>query len=376
MTVQVRRFDRSTIIVKKRDDGAISGEAIATRAGVFKYRQPDGTIRSEFRSPAEVFKADSMASAKMVPITDRHPDEFVTPENAKELSVGFTGENVRADGNNLVVPVNINTVQGIAAVDDGRKELSFGYACRVDEEAGEWEGEPYSHAQHEITYNHLALVGNARAGDVATLRLDAADAVQTTVEDERKESRTMKVKLDSGLEYECAPEVSVELERVKKDAAEQRVAAEDATKKLDAVTAERDEFKTRAEKAEKIDHTEAITAGIKARLDVLDVARKVVDDETKKKLDGMSNEDIRKAVILASDPELKLDGKSEDYLAVRFDMIVEKLDAKGDDDQAQKNANTALGGTGRRDGATETHEEKRDAAIAATKARSLGKAAQ
>jgi hypothetical protein len=379
MSIEVRRFDRSSIIVKRRDDGVIAGEAIATRAGVFKYRQPDGTIRAEFRSPAEVFKADSMASAKMVPITDLHPDAFVTPDNAKELSVGFTGENVRADGDNLVVPVNINTAQGIKAVDDGRSELSFGYTCKVDEVAGTWKGEAYTHAQSDIKYNHLALVELARAGHVASLRLDAEDAVMTMeVEEPRKESRTMtKVKLDSGLEYDCAPEVAVELDQVKTARNDAVTKSGELQKKLDAVTAERDEFKARAEKAEKTDHSEAIANGVKARLDVLCRARKVVDEETQKKLDSMGDGEIRVAVIKSKYPDLDLEGMSDDYVAARFDAIVE---AAGDEQHAdegktpaQRNADSVMGGAKdkRKDAKVDADQARLDA-VEKMKARSRG----
>lgn len=369
MTVEVRRFDRSSIIVKRRDDGVIAGEAIATRAGVFKYRQPDGTIRAEFRPPAEVFKSDSMASARMVPITDRHPEAFVTPDNAKELSVGFTGENVRADGDNLVVPVNINTAQGIAAVDGGRSELSFGYTCKVDEIAGEWNGEPYTHAQSDIKYNHLALVEQGRAGHVASLRLDAEDAVMTIVEDHRKESRDMKkVKLDNGIEYDCAPEVAVEFDQVRAQRDEAVEKRDGLQKQIDAVTAERDEFKARAEKAEKIDHSEAIANGVKSRLDVLAKASKVVSDEVKAKLDGMSDAEIRAAVISAKYPDLDLAGKSPEYVAARFDAIIESAG----DGQAQNNAQTIIGDASKKqDGATDADKVRLDA-VEQMKKRSRG----
>ncbi len=364
------RFDRSTIAnVSRADDGSIVGEAVITRSGVFKYRSSDGSIRSEFRPPSEVFRADSLSSARMLPITNKHPSEFITPENAKQLAVGFTGENVRQDGRHVIAPVKINTAEGIAAVDGGRRQLSLGYKCRVDEEAGVFDGEEYTHVQRGIAYNHLALVDQARAGHEATLRLDAADAVMT-VEEPGKERTTMgsKVRLDNGIEYDCAPEVAVELERVRKergDAAEKR---DELQKQLDATTAERDEFKARAEKAEKVDHTEAIATGIKTRLDLLGKARKALDEKEHEKLDAMGDDEIRQAVIKAKHPDLDLEGKSAEYVSARFDAIVESLG----DSAAQKNADTVMGDKTKHRDSKDDSEKKRTDAIEAMKRRSRG----
>jgi hypothetical protein len=374
MTVEVRRFDRSKINVTRRDDGVIIGEAVATRAGVFKYRQPDGTIRAEFRSPLEVFKADSMASARMVPITDRHPSDFVRPENAKELSVGFTGENVRADGHNLVVPLNINTAEGVAAVDGGRNELSFGYGCEVVESSGRWDGEEYTHAQRNIKYNHLALVESARAGKVASLRLDAHDAVMQ-IESERKESVTMgeKVRLDSGISVECDPHLAADFNKARSEREDAQKKADDLQKKLDSITAERDELKERVEKAEKVDHSAEIEKGIKARMSIVERASKVLDEDEVKKFDDMSNDEIRNAVIAKKYPDLDLSEKSGDYLSSRFDAICETLD-EADDGTAQKNADKVLGDPkeGKRADGMSDHEKKRDEAIVAMKKKSHG----
>jgi hypothetical protein len=374
---EVLRFDRSSIAnVGRADDGSIVGEAIITRAGVFKYRGPDGSTRRELRPPGEVFRGDSLGSAKMLPITDDHPSEFVSPANAKKLAVGFTGENVRQDGNHVVAPIKINTAEGIAAVDGGRRQLSLGYKCSVEEESGRFDGEDYTHVQRGITYNHLALVDRARAGNVATLRLDAADAVMADVEDTKKEGRKMtaKVRLDSGLEYDCAPEVKVALDQVTKDRTDAVTERDELKKKLDAVTAERDEFKARAEKAEKVDHSEAISKGITARMDVLGKARKVLDEEQQKKLDSMKDEEIRQAVIKAKYPDLDLEGKSAEYVDARFDAIVEKLE--DDDGTAQQNADKVIGDAGKKkktDGDPQA-DQKREDALEKMKARSRGEA--
>jgi hypothetical protein len=375
---QVLRFDEGSIgSVRRADDGSIVGEAVITRAGVFKYRMPDGSTRSELRPPEEVFKHDSLRSAKMLPITNRHPSEFVSPGNAKQLAIGFTGETVRRDGYHVLASVKINTSEGIAAVDAGRRQLSLGYTCSVEEEAGRFDGEDYTHVQRGIGYNHLALVDRARAGDMATLRLDAEDAVMSVEEDTRKESRRMvKVRLDStGIEYDVPPEVKAELDRLGKERNDANERCDALTKERDALTGERDELKERAEKAEKVDHSEAIAEGVKAKLDAMEKAEKaktILGEEEQAKLDGKSEAEIRDAVIAAKYPNFDFDGKSDDYLNSRFDAIIEAVESEADDDTAQKNADAVLGDAKRNDGVKKSADQIRQDAIAKMCARSRG----
>lgn len=176
-----------------------------------------------------------------------------------------------------------------------------------------------------------------------------------------------KVKLDNGIEYDCAPEVAVEFDRVRLDRKQAVEKSDELAKKVETLTAERDEFKARAEKAEKVDHAEAIAAGIKARLDVLTKASKLVSDEVKDKLDGMSDAEIRTAVIAAKYPDLDLTGKSPEYVAARFDAIVES----SSDDTAQQNAQIIIGDKSKKTDAAKSDQVRMDA-IEKMKIRSRG----
>jgi hypothetical protein len=51
----------------------------------------------------------------------------------------------------------------------------------VERKDGNFHGEPYTHVQRRIRYNHLALCDKARAGAQATLRLDADDAIMVEI---------------------------------------------------------------------------------------------------------------------------------------------------------------------------------------------------
>lgn len=95
------------------------------------------------------------------------------------------------------------------------------------------------------------------------------------------------------------------------------------------MTAERDTLTDKVEQLEKVDHSEEISAAVKARLELERTAEKYLDKEAK--IDSMSDVEIREALILKASPEAKLDGKSADYIAARLDGALELLSAAGDE---------------------------------------------
>ena len=332
---EVKRFDYIALPggIKRTDEGFIEADPIVTRMGIFSYRGPGGTVRKEFRSDAVVFSEDALKSIRMIPITDNHPDDFVTPENASKLAIGMTGENARRDGDTVRVPIKITTQAGVEAVEGGRLQLSLGYRCRVERKDGEFNGEKYTHVQSNIICNHLALCDRARAGAQATLRLDTDDAamVETGLEKSElgKEKTKMpgKVRLDSGIEYECPPEVEAAYNAVTKARTDAADALTAETKAKDELQGKHDALVKEAEELKKVDNADAISKGVKARVALEAAVKPMLSEEDAKKIDAMSDSELRVAAIKASDE--KFDGKdadgkarSDDYLAARFDAAV------------------------------------------------------
>jgi len=66
---------------------------------------------------------------------------------------------------------------------------------------------------------------------------------------------------------------------------------------------------------------------VETRTSICETASKLVKDFKK---DGLSNTEIKKQVIVAISPDVKLDEKSEDYIDARFDGIVENMDSYKD----------------------------------------------
>jgi len=314
-------------------EGYLTGEAKVARIGVQAYQDGAGGIRREYRPPAEVFAADAIASFKNVPVTFNHPNErLVTSENAKRLGVGFVGENLRVDGDWLVMPITINDAETISQIEGGVVELSAGYVSNVIDEAGEYDGQVYDARQTQIRGNHVAIVQQARAGSDARLNLDAADAVAINQQPEVKTDmadKTVTVRVD-GIEYDTAPEVerhiSKQAERIDSlgtELADAKKATDEAQAKADAAAEELETLKaTRTD--------EAVSTAVKARIDLERNAVKVLGDSAE--LEGKSDREIREAVVLAVHKDAKLAEQSDDYIAARFDAALEthtRFDAAG-----------------------------------------------
>lgn len=155
------------------EEGYLVDRPILTTAGIFEYRNPDGSVRRELRLPEDVFEPDSLSSYKGKPIIITHDAGLVTKDNVgKEqvgtiLSAGYrTGDDVRAE-------IIIHDTDAMKS--RGFKELSLGYNLDLDETPGEWNGQPYDAIQRKIRINHLALVYEARAGEQARLNIDSRD---------------------------------------------------------------------------------------------------------------------------------------------------------------------------------------------------------
>jgi hypothetical protein len=155
------------------DNNQIHVWGIATRVGVFDYEddQALGGVFREYRPASEVLDAVSLETLRGVPFTIDHPDDDVTPDNARELTHGWV-ISVRADGPHVWTQIRIASRDALLAVQSGKLELSCGYMARLEDRQGVFDGERFDAVQREIRYNHLALVDTARAGPVARLKLD------------------------------------------------------------------------------------------------------------------------------------------------------------------------------------------------------------
>lgn len=319
-------FADEPIRMTMTDEGYLTGEARVARVGIQDYMNGDGTVRKEYRPVDEVFSADAIASFKNRPITLGHPDELVTADNAKELSVGMVGENIRPDGRWLVMPLTITDGDTIRQIADGMVELSAGYMADVEDSAGDYEGEKYDAIQRGIRGNHVAIVDRARAGSMARLKLDAADAVAVSHthspkrNDSMSESKTAVTRID-GIEYQVAPEVERHIARQDEKVAGLTTDLEAAKAEVEAATAKADEAKAEIERLKKEYSDEAIRDAAKARVALERAAAKVLGDDAD--MGEMTDREIREAVCTKVHDGLDLSEKSDVYVEARFDAAIE-----------------------------------------------------
>lgn len=317
------RFDRNPLPkVSKTKEGYIKGMAIVTRTGIFKYVDNQGNIRLELRHPDDILEAESLESLKQIPITVEHPTVLVDSTNAKNLSVGLTGETVKVDGENIKTTVTITALDGINAVDNGKEELSLGYTLDLEEEEGVYNGQPYTHRQKNIRYNHLAIVERGRAGANARLNFDSFECGMIVDENITHERENMvKINIDNvDVEVEEAVKKAFDSLNARFDA--ETKAKSDIQKEIDSLKAKLDEKEEELKSAKEMNSDSAISEKAKARVELIAKAGKVVN------IDGLydlSDREIKLSVIKSRYDNLDLTDKSDDYVSARFDAICEAL---------------------------------------------------
>ncbi len=293
----------------KTPQGGYAIPADLTRAGVFVYRNPDGSERREWRPLAEVQREDTIASLRGAPLTVRHPAPGrIDPQNHDRYSRGHVGDDVRMDGAKTAATIYAQGKEAIDAIGKGWRQVSCGYDARKMEHTPGIvpEGEPdagqrYDAIQRDIFYNHVALVPKGRAGDEVRLRLDAAGDCL------REDEDMTKIEIIGGTEYEVGTPAhaaartrqdaadaasAAELVKLRNDAAETKGALAAATARLATLEAE---SKQRADEAE--------------RVGVLAKAQPIMGKEWK--ADGLDNGQIIAAVIAKVHPSIRLDAEPE-----------------------------------------------------------------
>lgn len=331
-------------------EGYLSGEAIATRTGVFTYHMPDGSVQRQLRHPDDVLNQDSLLTLRLKPVTDEHPLEMLNVDNAQKYSVGFTGDNVRVDGGNVGITFSVTNKDTILKV-VGKKarELSLGYNLDLIDEAGIFEGEAYTHRQTNIRYNHLAIVPKGRAGSVARINMDGA-AVQLHhdhVEDTTMEKPTTTVQLD-GIDYPEVPkEVANALNKAHASLAEAQVNA-------DAMQAKTDEAKASLEKYSAEFNADSIETAVSKRLALMAEASKVINVDD---MMGKTDRQIQEAAIHFKHKDMNLDGLSNDYVTARFHAVIEAVPSK--EDQALASQRVAVANATNKDAAPDANQDLR-----------------
>jgi len=343
------RYDNISLVfgknVTETPQGFLKVPAYTARTGIQKYRMDDGRVVKEFRPESEVFSKMSMDSLATAAVTNGHPSEMVDPDNAKELIVGFPqgGIEKKVDGleSFLATELVVTHRSAIDAIKSGKAQLSNGYHVDLDFQDGEHNGERYDAIQKNIVNNHIAIVWKARGGEKVRLRLDSNDGIlinEPKIDNEPGE-KTMKLKIgdkEFTVEDALGEAIKEQMAENKKDKDaeinEMKEKADNAETELEVVRSQKSKLVAKVDGLESDLEKkgtpempkEKFDAAVKETIAVREMGAKMLSKEEVEKLDSMSNEEIKVAVIKVDSPkadEEKL--KDASYVNARYDHIVE-----------------------------------------------------
>ncbi|MDQ3203084.1 MAG: DUF2213 domain-containing protein [Pseudomonadota bacterium] len=312
-------------------EGFLCVKGIAARTGVYQYLSSeldlDGPERivNVYRSPEEVFSPESMATYLDKDVTNDHPDDLVDSTTFKEVSVGHV-RGVERDGDNLIVDMIIKDQSAIDDIQSGKSELSPGYLAEYVEAPGiAPDGTAYEYEQRDIQINHNAVVEAARAGKVARIFDHKPKGITHMA--------TRKVFLDSKksrsiiLGEEAATVVEDAVSALQKF-------ADGESERADKAEATKDEAEEKLEEAKKETSDAAIGLRVKATLDTIALAARVVKSFDAKGL--VSPLEIKRAAMAQFKPTRDWASKSEAYVMGAFEAAADEADDEDEDDDKSK----------------------------------------
>ena len=340
--------NRQTVELSNREitsEGFMKVNANVARSGILNYcvfdfptealpnelknAPMDQAIRVLYR-PEAVFDKESIASIIDKPVTNGHPSENVTSQNARFFSRGFV-KAARKKGSMVSADLLITDSELINQINDKvKEECSTGMKAEViwnkgeDPDFGEYDAE-----FKDIRVNHVAIVFKGRAGEKVRLANEES-------QNNKKGNGKMEKRTVNGIEIEFSNQalqafdsVTTENEKLSGELDSVKTELENSKKELDKTKGELDA--TKAELA----NTDRIDALVKERTELITNA-KVLDPKIE--VDNKSNVEIKKAAILAANKDADLKDKSNDYIDAVFDTMLANA-KKGLDD-----SNDALNG--------------------------------
>ena len=324
-------IDASGLVFTK--DGYLIGDAKIARAGnvqdYYGYElgltgDDANKIFGVYRDPEAVFDANSMLSLAGRPVTRGHPAGGVNADNWKELAKGQVGGVIRRDGEHVVAPMAIMDAVAAKEVHAGARSLSAGYTAEIIADSGiAPDGKEYQFKQiGEIRFNHVAYLpdNNPRAGN--TRIGDAAEPGNKPIKQEEvKMTDTLKTVVLGDKAVQVTASDVAAIEAFKADVARQLT---DAANKHQLAIADKD--KELAKKDAELDTLKGkvlsdadLDAAVKVRADLIATAKTIAD----KDYTGKAPIDIKKLAVTAKLGDAAIAGKSDDYVAARFDILAE-----------------------------------------------------
>lgn len=341
MTVLVT--DRQSYAITHReitDEGYLKVPGKVARTGIQQYlaselglmdRKPDEVV-NVYRPAEEVFAPEALSSYADADITNGHPDDMVTADSFKQVSLGHATDAGYPEGEYVVAPLLIKDKDGIKAVEEGRVNLSAGYNAEYHYEPGQTEdGTPYEYVQRGIRINHIALVDRARAGQGARLYDHQRSRVMSTI---TLDGQTVEVgdSATAQLIQRSFDAMNKSKEDMEAKAKEYEDEAEKLRNQMEEVKAEKDSAIEERDKAKQAASDEAIAERISAVKSVSDAAVKIAgEDFTCDSVDPMQ---IRRAALAKVRDSIDWTDKSDAYVQAAWDIETAKSEDEHSADRA------------------------------------------
>jgi hypothetical protein len=351
-------FDRANLKVIETGEGFLKGIVTFAVPGVLPYVYGD-SIKYEAKLPEDILSSKTIDSARGVPITDDHPKDengnyaFVTPENYKNLVRG-TLSDPHVDGGVGVGVVTLYDSDLIERVKTKEQyEVSMGFRSDVEDRPGTFNGVRYDSIQRNIAINHIAVVRDARAGDMTKIHVDrgnikrsenmdnnniAAGAGANTPDDKKTFSYR---KFDGSTDIQVPQEIHSEFMTLRNQIKADQDQIKELNEKLAVASKEPpvDKDKELEEKIQLLtDQNEelkknyaSLEASIPEKIAAAATERVAVLDSAKAsgveiKMDGLSNREIKLQLIAKHLPfkdGIKVDSMSDDAVNARYDAAIE-----------------------------------------------------
>ena len=372
---EVQRFDALGELLPgfRRPDGTLLFEGRPARVGILEYQDAQGSVTRELVTAEVLFSEEAMSSLGRAPLTLHHPPGGkVTPDNIGKFQVGDTGDEVSADGGFVRIKGAIRRRDALDAIDQGMRELSVGYLATVRKQAGVWQGQPFDAIQTSRVANHIAIVPQGRAGSTVALRADSTDAIMIGAcspsrEDSDMPDKTASVEI-KGVTYEglqptvaqAVAGLSTEIVAMKADAENAKgpfeamkgkiAQLEDMLGKRDGEIAvlkkaakdKKDAEMSPEEQAEADKNKDkADSAAFLSRVGGILPLRVLAAEHKIDKADAMLEPELRRSILAAVSPDLKLDGKSDEYVTAAVDVYLTQQSRS--DDAQHRAAQVAAG---------------------------------
>ena len=294
------------------DTGFLHINGVVARTGLQPYMgaelgnmEEPTAMFNVYRPRDEVLKEESLSTYANAPITDDHPNTFVTVDNATELIKGSVAsyETYNKDGIDYIkAQIVVTDKELINKVINGKMELSAGYSQNLVKEKGEFEGVTYDYIQTNIKINHVALVDSARCGQECKLVFDSNSIIV--------DENTLKG-IDS----------MEEKEEIKTPDAEMPFDIKELAKQVaELLKMEKSEEETMIDEKMPEEETKNIDSLIDAKVDALLVAKEL--GLNVKSSDSVV--DIKKAII-ATKSDMALDGVCDAGIDTAYKMVKSQI---------------------------------------------------